>query len=196
MNQILSQVVGAQVVLSAKTRRRSCTRFRCPTVGREQTLWADFPSCSSNAILSTAIALVLSAVLNIRWSEAVLRTRRIQPSETENPSPRDTFGCCAGRIGDLSSFLACVRTAAALRASPILALRRRHSSAVEQLFRKSPALCAVLQAWEPDTNGHTYQLFISRGGPPRIDAADRWRPKRLRSPWSRLLRVAWSYRRP
>jgi hypothetical protein len=40
---------------------------------------------------------------------------------------------------------------------------RRHSSAVEQLFRKSLAVCAVLQAWEPDTNGHTYQLFVSRG---------------------------------
>jgi hypothetical protein len=33
---------------------------------------------------------------------------------------------------------------------------------VEQLFRKSLALCAVLQAWQVDTNGHTYQLFVSR----------------------------------
>ena len=46
----------------------------------------------------------------------------------------------------------------------------RHSSAVEQLFRKSPPVCAVLQAWKPDTNGHTYQLFVSRGCPSRIDA--------------------------
>jgi hypothetical protein len=42
-------------------------------------------------------------------------------------------------------------------------VRRRHSSAVEQLFRKSLTVCAVLQAWQPDTNGHTYQLFDSRG---------------------------------
>jgi hypothetical protein len=52
-----------------------------------------------------------------------------------------------------------------LRAAPILD-RRRHSSAVEQVFRKSLALCAVLQAWRADTNGHTYQLFVSRGARP------------------------------
>ena len=23
------------------------------------------------------------------------------------------------------------------------------------------AVCAVLEAWKPDTNGHTYQLFVS-----------------------------------
>ena len=40
---------------------------------------------------------------------------------------------------------------------------RRHSSAVEQLFRKSLALCAVLQAWRADTNRHTYQLFVFGG---------------------------------
>ena len=33
--------------------------------------------------------------------------------------------------------------------------------AVEQLFRKSPAPCAVQPAWKPDTNGHSYQLFES-----------------------------------
>ena len=35
-----------------------------------------------------------------------------------------------------------------LKSSAILAVRRRHSSAVEQLFRKSPALCAVLPCSE------------------------------------------------
>jgi hypothetical protein len=35
----------------------------------------------------------------------------------------------------------------------------------------------VLQAWEPDTNGHTYQLFVSRGIPPRIDATARFPPE-------------------
>jgi hypothetical protein len=58
-------------------------------------------------------------------------------------------------------------------ASPILA-PRRHSSAVEQLFRKSLALCAVLQARVADTNGHTYQLFVSRGCPSRIAATARF----------------------
>jgi len=38
----------------------------------------------------------------------------------------------------------------------------RHSSAVEQLFRKPMALCAVLPEWRAYTNGHTYQLFVSR----------------------------------
>src|SRR5438093_9256228 len=56
-----------------------------------------------------------------------------------------------------------LRTADVFRQSAILD-RRRHSSAVEQLFRKSLAVCAVLQAWRADTNGHTYQLFDS--GPP------------------------------
>jgi hypothetical protein len=58
----------------------------------------------------------------------------------------------------------------------------RHSSAVEQLFRKSLAVCAVLQAWRADTNGHTYQLFASRGSPSRIDAAGRSPPRRRRCP--------------
>jgi hypothetical protein len=37
--------------------------------------------------------------------------------------------------------------------------------------RKSLAVCAVLQAWWADTNGHTDQLFVSRGCPSRNDAA-------------------------
>jgi hypothetical protein len=57
----------------------------------------------------------------------------------------------------------------------------RDSSVVEQLFRKSPALCAVLPEWRPDTNGHTHQLLVSRGCPPRIDAASRLRQNR---PWT------------
>jgi hypothetical protein len=59
---------------------------------------------------------------------------------------------------------------------------RRHSSAVEQLFRKSPPVCAVLQAWRVDTNGHTYQLFVSRGSPSRVDAAARQGPNRPGTP--------------
>jgi len=39
----------------------------------------------------------------------------------------------------------------------------------------------VLQAWKPDTNGHTYQLFVSRGCASRIDAADRWRRNQLQT---------------
>jgi hypothetical protein len=34
----------------------------------------------------------------------------------------------------------------------------------------SLAVCAVLQAWKADTNGHTYQLFVLRGMPPGIAA--------------------------
>jgi hypothetical protein len=32
-------------------------------------------------------------------------------------------------------------------------------------FRESLAVCAVLRAWEPDTNGHAYQLFVWRDTP-------------------------------
>ena len=58
----------------------------------------------------------------------------------------------------------------------------RHSSVVEQLFRKSPALCAVLSRVGPDTNGHTYQLFDSEGWPSRSDGTGRSRRNRPRLP--------------
>jgi len=72
---------------------------------------------------------------------------------------------------------------AAVRGHRLYSPSRRHSSAVEQLFRKSLALCAVLQAWRADTNGHTYQLFDSRGARPgsplRPDSASSrpWTPE-------------------
>jgi hypothetical protein len=73
----------------------------------------------------------------------------------------------------------------------------RHSSAVEQLFRKSLALCAVLQAWGPDTNGHSYQLFVSRGCPSRIVATARFpqgRPKHSKSSHKSVARFTVRYR--
>jgi hypothetical protein len=82
---------------------------------------------------------------------------------------------CARVLSTISRLTARGLIADVYAASAILD-RRRHSSAVEQLFRKSPPVCAVLQAWRPDTNGHSYQLFVSRGCSPRNDAAGRMRP--------------------
>jgi hypothetical protein len=37
-----------------------------------------------------------------------------------------------------------------------------------------PADAQCYRAWRVDTNGHTYQLFDSRGCPSRIDVAGRY----------------------
>jgi hypothetical protein len=39
------------------------------------------------------------------------------------------------------------------------------------------AQCAVQRAWRVDTDGHTYQLFDSKGCPSRIDAEGRQQPE-------------------
>jgi hypothetical protein len=36
-----------------------------------------------------------------------------------------------------------------------------------QLFERCANAC--YRVWRPNTNGHTYQLFVSRGCPPRLD---------------------------
>ena len=54
----------------------------------------------------------------------------------------------------------------------------RHSSAVEQLFRKSPALCAVLHRVEARYKRAHLSAIRFEGCPSRIDAAGRERPNR------------------
>src|SRR5712691_5359813 len=71
------------------------------------------------------------------------------------------FERCATAVSTILRTFGLVRIAVVL-GQHLYSPSGRHSSAVEQLFRKSPALCAVLQAWRADTNGHTYQLFVSR----------------------------------
>jgi hypothetical protein len=75
------------------------------------------------------------------------------------------FERCANDLSVIDADRASPRTAAVLKQTYMI-VRRRHSSVVEQLFRKSLAVCAVLQAWRADTNGHTYQLFRFRGCQP------------------------------
>src|SRR5947208_13690028 len=83
---------------------------------------------------------------------------RLRPRFTAALISYELFERCASILNGAPITFSQLRTADVFRESAILD-RRRHSSAVEQLFRKSLALFAVLQAWKADTNRHTYQLF-------------------------------------